>query len=263
MRCGVVYKFKRDKKINGTLFYCFEYFDVLRSVTDAKMYIVDISYADLVFVKRLFAEKYTTTTDGIVAIRTTDLYRLQLDHIVVLDVHTFTCCKEFFTNTIHCYSNDTHDMFRYKNNRSVVYYGSYPYQRYDVHSILKLNFGIFRPLAEQGTSVFIASGTPDIILNKQDTWKRMYDKPLIFKKPADGSGNIFDSIDTVHYVHTVLDKNNRIIPEAFFYKKHIVIENDPYDKIDSVQLRYDDIQANGLDKYTLDVNDVMIQACLK
>ena len=263
MTCGVVYKFKPRKRVNGTLFYCFEYFAMLRQYADAKFYIVGISDDDLAFVRQLFAEKYDASIDGIVPIKTTDLYKLKLTHTIVLDIHTFVHCKEFFTNTVHCYSNDSHASFRYKNDRRVIYYGSYAYQSYDVFSYLKLNFGIFRPLSGTGSSVYVSSSNPEIVARKQDVWDKMYDQPLIFKQMGTGVGNIFDSVDTLHYVHTTLDKNNRMIPEAFFYGKRVVIEHLTYDKLDSVQLRYDDIVANGLSNYTLTENDAIIQACLK
>jgi hypothetical protein len=61
----------------------------------------------------------------------------------------------------------------------------------------------------------------------------------------------------------VRDTNNRIIPEGFFYGKAVTIE-EPYGLgIDSIQLRYNDIVANGLGNYTLSENCPMVQACLR
>ena len=57
MRCGVVYKFKPQNKINGSLFYCFEYFQFLKQFVDVKLYLVDITCVDFELVKKIFQEK--------------------------------------------------------------------------------------------------------------------------------------------------------------------------------------------------------------
>jgi hypothetical protein len=146
MNYGVVYKFKQHNKINGTLFYCFEYFRFLRKFVDAKFYIVGIDTKDLETVLTIFKEKYNTAFDNIVPIKLIDVYKLKLDQTIILDIMSFYDCKEFLTGNIHCYSNESHSMFRYKNNRTVIYYGSYDYQNYDVFSYIKLNFEIFKPM---------------------------------------------------------------------------------------------------------------------
>lgn len=260
MNYGVVYKFKSNNKINGSLFYCFEYFKFLRKYVDAKFYIVGIGPEDLQLVVNIFNNKYNTTIDNIVPCSITDLYQLQLDKTVVLDIGTFYDCKEFLTNDIHCFSNSQHDLFRYRNDRTVTYYGSYDYQRYDVFSYLKLNFEIFKPLTAVGYGVFV-SGVLGVVGDILEIRKR-FQKPVVFKKHDTGVGNLFDTIDSVHYIHTSLDTNNRIIPEAFYYGKSISMEDHLYKGIDSVKLRYDDIQVNGLVNYTLTDQDAIVQAVL-
>jgi hypothetical protein len=174
---------------------------------------------------------------------------------------SFYDCKEFLTGEVHCYSNESHEMFRYKNDRTVTYYGSYDYQNYDVFSYLKLNFEIFKPFGSK-PGVFISSPDHNWIKSNLEHYKELFKRPIILKKHHIGNGNIFDMIDAVHYVHTSQDRDNRIIPEAFYYGKEITIE-DRYPIIDSVQLRYRDCIENGLVNYTLTEDDAMVQACLR
>jgi hypothetical protein len=268
MKIGVVYKFKKHHKINGTLFYCFEYFHMLKQYNnDTHLLIIDSSPTDIQQIKRIFSEKYTADVECVKSISTIKLFSEQCDHTVVLDIHTLNCCFEFLTGHVHCFSNEQHPMKRYTtNNRKITYYGSYPYQSYDVYCLLKLNFSIFKPLSSQGTDVFISSVDTNYLRKHKHRWKAKYallDKQIITKQSHTGIGNIFDEIDTVLYIHSCLDTNNRIIPESFFYKKHVTIENDPYSAEDSVIWRYNDISANGLDKYTLTRQDEIITACLK
>lgn len=263
MNYGVVYKFKPHNKINGTLFYCFEYFKFLRKYIDVKFYIVGINEQDLNLVTGILSDKYNTTVDNLIPVTLTELYKIKLDRTLVLDINTFYDCKEFLTNEVHCFSNDTHDMFRYKNDRTVTYYGLYPYQRYDVPCILKLNFEIFRPLTQQGYGVFISALDQKYVRIRINQWEKEFNRPIMIKKSHGGIGNLFDHIDAVHYVHTERDTNNRIIPEAFFYGKTVTLE-EPYNlEVDSIRTRYNDIVANGLGNYTLTDTDPMVQACLR
>jgi hypothetical protein len=262
MKLGVVYQFKTHHKINGTLFYCFEYFQFLKKFSDVKFYIVGISDTDLALVNRILLAKYKTHVTDIVPIKLVELYALDLDRTLVLDVRTFYGCKEFMSNEVHCFSNETHEMFRYKNDRTVTYYGSYDYQRYDVFCYLKLNFEIFKLLSKCKSGVFISSPNEQYIKDNMRFLSDRFKRPLILKSAQSGIGNLFELIDAVHYVHTSQDTNNRIIPEAFFFDKQITIDF-LHDEIDSISLRYDDIMKNGLANYTLTADDEMIKAMLR
>lgn len=262
MNIGVVYQFKPHNKINGTLFYCFEYFKFLQKRSNVKFYIVDITKHDLELVNQIFYEKYNIDNTDIIPIKRIQLFSLQLDRTLILDIDTFYNCKELLTNQIHCFSNDTHDMFRYKTDRSVTYYGSYPYQRYDREGYLKFNFDIFKPLTKQGHGVFVSALNQKYLRDNLHLLKERFKRPLILKASTGGPGNLFDHIDAVHYVHTQRDTNNRIIPEAFFYGKEVTIE-DLHTEYDSITIRYNDIMENGIEKYRLTEDDTMVQACLK
>jgi hypothetical protein len=231
---------------------------------DVKFYIVDITERDLELVRRLFSEKYSTSVDGIVAISPSELFFQKLDKTLILDVMTFYDIKEFLTGDIHCYSNDSHEMFRYKmNNRTVTYYGSYSWQPRDVFSYLKFNFDIFKKHDSVGYGVFLSANDVTYIKTNFSQYQNRYDKPVYLKMGGDGKGNILEYVDSVLYVHTGMDKNNRIIPEAFFYGKEVIIEDKKPEIRDSINLRYDDIKKNGLGNYTLTIDDEMIKAIIK
>lgn len=259
---GVVYRFKIHNKLNGTLFYCYEYYRFLKQHCDVKFYVVGISEHDRILVNKVFSEKYIDYSDEIVPVESVvDLYRINLKQTLILDIDTFYSCKEFLTGHIHCFSNDTHDMFRYKNERQVIYYGVYDYQRFDVQCTLKLNFSIFKECMHN-SAVFVSCPDYTHIKEKAQHYKKQFRKPLIMKRSDWGVGNLFDMIDHVHYVHTRRDTNNRIIPEAFYHNKKVTIE-DLYKQNDSVSLRFNDIKTNGLQNYTLTEDDEMVRACLQ
>jgi hypothetical protein len=268
MKYGVVYSSYPQKLLNGTLFYGYEYCQMLRRYVDAKFYIVGVTPHELAIIHRVFGEKYTTSLDCIVPIeRVTDLYALKLDQTVVLDVRTFYRYKEFFTNEVHCYSNEPHSMFRYKTDRTVTYYGSYDYQPHDVFSYLKLNFSIFHQYEPGGQGTFVSSVDPDVLRLWVASPTTEVPHPIYVKQPSSGSGDFYRNISHVHYVHSGRDKNNRIIPEAYWYKKGVsyerytVLINDAH--ADSANLRFTDIASNGLLAYTLTENDAIISSCLK
>lgn len=263
MKIGVVYKFKKTNKVNGTLFYCYEHCQFLRQLCDCVLYVVGATQKDALLTTQLFDAKYNKPTNGIRYLdKTTELYALGLDKTLVLDIDTFDSVKEFLTNDVMCFSNETHSMYRYRNDRRVTYFGSYGYQRYDVFSYLKLHFGIFRPCSSSN-GVFVSGTGNYIVANASRFIAQFAPIPVIIKRQPTGAGDIFDQIDTVHYVHSQMDTNNRIIPEAFFHGKRVTMEEPFFVPIDSVMLRYQDILANGLANYTLTEHDLMIQACLQ
>lgn len=202
----------------------------------------------------IFKDKYSAPTNIIQSIKTVELYSIDLDKTLLVDIKSFYDVKEFLKNDIHVFSNEAHEKFRYKNDRTVTYYGSYDYQDYDVFNYIKLNFSIFKKIIGRGTKTFITG---------REKYKGPSIKNSISKEHFTGYGDLFELIDTVLYVHTIEDTNNRIIPEAFHYNKKIVIEDKSPELIDSITLRYNDIMNNGLENYTLSDSDEMVKACQK
>lgn len=264
MRLAVVYKFKNHNKLNGTLFYCYEYYRKLReSYPCTKFVIIGIEPDNIKLIENIFKEKYNNfyPMDILPFESVISLWKQKFDRTLILDIDTFYQCKEFCTNEVHVFSNDTHEMYRYPDDRQVTYYGVYPYQRFDKECMLKLNFDIMKP-AQNNPGVFVSCLDMTHLKNNINRYEREFQRPIILKKSHEGSGSIFDEINQVHYVHVQRDTNNRIIPEAFFHNKEVTIE-EIWDEDDSIMRRYNDIINNGLDNYTLSDSDLMIKACLR
>jgi hypothetical protein len=264
MTFGVIYKSKTHKKLNGTVFYCYEYSQLLQRYADVKLYIVDITEADFAWIKTVLEQKYTTPTHNLVRVdKYTDLFGLGLGGALILDIVTLDAVKYLLSGDIICYSNDSHPMWRpARSDRIVTYFGSYDYQPHDISTPLRLNFDIFKPAKHQ-PGVFVCAPDMEYISARMHEWSSRFACPVVTKKPNTGVGNIFDLVHSMHYVHTGKDKNNRVIPEAFWYGKTVTFD-DPYNlPADSATLRYHDILANGLGTYTLTDSDAMVQACLK
>ena len=260
---GVLYKYCNKHKINGTVYYAFEYFMFLYSFDkNIKFYVIDLDTTGRELFIKMFKDKYLideVVFDNIVSIKRSQIFGLHLKQTLILDIRTFETIKFFLTGTIHCFSNESHENYKGTKNYQVIYYGSYKYQLFDKFCYLKLNFNIFKPIKNIITNkVFISSGIPP----KQIDYSIFKTEKQIYKK-EDSSivNNLFSEIDEVIYYHVKLDTNNRIIPEAFFYNKIITIEEGTW-IVDSTILRYQDILKNGLKNYTLDGNDIMIKGML-
>lgn len=266
MIVGVVYKFQKHNKLNGSVFYCFEYFCFLKKYLQCNFYVVGATDKDILLLKNIFGHKYNLADnelDSIIPLKTTDLHKLNLDKTLILDIKTFYSIKAFLTNEVFCFSNEKHDLFRYTDDRVVKYFGSYQYQDYDEYCLLKLNFDIFKQYDEQENGVFLSCPDYHILEeNKEKYRERFVGKKIIEKKHFGGFGDLFRMVDTVLYIHTRIDTNNRIIPEAFYYDCDVVID-DHCDVEDSVKLRFNDITDGGLFNYTLGIDDVMIQALMR
>ena len=204
-----------------------------------KVRVTDITQDEFDWVCSIFKQKYKTSTECIVRLeRYTDLYQLDISAALVLDMVTFRYVKDLLPCDILSYSNEPHPMWRSSRpGRTITYFGSYPYQPHDVYTILKLYFDIHKPAA-MGYGVYVASMDMEYIAKRADEWESLFDRPVITKKPNTGSGNIFDYVDCVHYVHTGMDKNNRTIPEAFWHGKTVTYEDRCPTLIDSTSLRF-------------------------
>lgn len=256
---NVLYYFLNHKKINGTLFYCFEYFVCAKQKDPGIVFnIYNISESDLEMVKGIFKERYVfleSYLDDVKAVNSiSELYNSNYTKTLILDLHSFQRTYMFIKNDILCYSNEGHEMER-SSTKNVTYYGYYDYQNFDHKTSLKLNFSIFRPLNKSGEKVFVSSRKYNY--REIELPYELKHKEVVTKAESIHHSNLFDLFDTMFYFHSDFDTNNRLIPECFFYNKKIVLHLNPKFK-DSIYLRYEDILANGLKNYTLDHTDKMI-----
>ncbi|RLA76996.1 MAG: hypothetical protein DRG78_18050 [Epsilonproteobacteria bacterium] len=246
---AVVYKFKEHNKINGSLYYAFEYYCKLKKFTDIKFYIVGVSDSDFIMVKNAFKDKYDTNLiDSIISILPSDLYRLKLDKILMINVLTYDYLRGFLTGECHVYSDEYHDNYRPKIG-SVKYYGFYDYQIFDIKYEINLNFEIFKKVTK-GSKVFISAP-------KIESLKFPREDNYIFKDSKKISSNLFNDIYKIIYVHQSLDTNNRIIPEGFYLNKEVQLINRT-DIIDSTLIRYKNLVDKKKD-YNLKDDDLLIK----
>lgn len=256
---NVLYYFLNHKKINGTLFYCFEYFLCAKQKDPSiKFSIYNISESDFAMVKEIFKERYffpIEFLDDVKALNSiTELYQMNFIKTLILDLHSFQRTYMFIKNDILCYSNEGHSMER-STTKNVTYYGYYDYQNFDHKTPLKLNFSIFRPLKQKGDKVLVSSRLYNY--KEIELPEELRSKEVVTKAESTHHSNFFELFDTMYYFHSDFDTNNRLIPECFFYAKKIILHlNSKFQ--DSIALRYDDILANGLKNYTLDHTDKMI-----
>lgn len=266
MRNNIIYYFINNKKINGTLFYCFEYFIFCNKYKQTDFLLYDINEKDLNFIKEVFKDRYVfdhTLLDQlkIIPSKISLLKENTYNKTLFLDVRSFRNLFPFVRNKdndILCFSNDTHINERSKTNK-ITYYGSYDYQVFDKEAILKLNFNIFKPIKEKKNieSMNALVSAPFIEPNTIVKYLPIKEDNIIYKENNHSHESFFENFDTMYYYHTTRDTNNRLIPECFFYNKNVHIEyNGNYD--DSIFIRHEDIKNNGVEKYRLSKNDILI-----
>lgn len=258
----ILYNFLEHKKINGSLFYCFEYYVFCRDQGhDVEFVIYNILDVDFVIIKQLFSERYVFNLQYLSGLRQLnsikDLHALDSIKTLILDVHTFERTFSFIQNDIVCFSNECNRKKR-SSTKNVKYFGSYSYQSFDEEAELKLNFNIFRPLSKvKKDSIFISSP------HKQDVLlpDKYQGRSFFVKDNNKHYENLFENFSTLYYCHGGLDTDNRLIPECFFYETEVVLELNNF-PVDSVQIRYDKIKKYGVEVYNLTAEDPMLMEFL-
>ena len=248
---SIYYHFIKDKKINGTLFYCFEYFIFLNIYKDTFFYIYQIGERDLEFIKNVFKKKYNFNFDLLDKIKPInnikELYKSQGYKNIFLDVRSFYNIGSLIQNKCYVFVNENDKKYPHRNtSKDVSFYGCYEYQDYDFYNILKLNFDIFREFdsVPDNEEHFISAGKMG----------RVTKEPNKFI-------NIFKEYSKFMYIHNIKDTNNRFIPECFFYNKDVEFVNE-IDIKDSSIIRYNDCKAGNLKNYWLSKEDKIIQDVL-
>jgi len=260
MKNVVIYKWYVHQKYNGSVYYAFEYFAYLsQNDPDLEFLLVNINDQDLNDLKRSFSNKYKNIEHLFKKFKsttTTSLYNIKMNKALILDLRTYHEVYCFLQCPMHVYSNESHS-YRVPKKQQVTFYGEYAYQDFDIKCKLKLNFDIMKDIQSSETKTFISSRVPEQLNIKEYTKKHNLKNVIL--KHLDKSISIFKECCTILYVHQMLDTNNRIIPEAFYYDTKLIIENET-DIIDSTIIRYNDILQNGLGNYTIDDSDKMIVA---
>lgn len=255
---AVLYYTNPHKKINGTLFYCFEYFIYLKQyLPNIKYFLMNTDENDLELFKSVFREKYIfneSSLDDIIPLkRYTDFMRYYVDNLLILDVNSYNKMRLFTAGvrSVRVYSNDTHSYLGVRPNHK--FYGWYDYQVFDVKERIKLYSDIHRTYKVRGNKTFISSLHPnnDVVLLRLGLDKEC----VLTKKLSEHNENLFEKIDHIIYWHIgKVDKNNRIVVESYIHNIPITIHYNG-NKNDSVKERYDVLNGGNPSDLFLSTDD--------
>ena len=255
----LLYKQNEFKRINGSLFYSFEYFIFLKQyVADLKFFIITNSSID--DIKNILTEKYAfdaSILQDVLCVSKLKYYEMNVENVMMLDVDTYENIKDFLNKTknVFVYSHRSHKHLNEKPN--VCFYGWYDYQNFNKKTRLKFFFDCYKLHGDLGDKVFLThlNGNVENIIQELNLNR---DK-LMFKKPNEHNKNLFREVGKIVYYHTgCQDTNNRTIVESFIYKIPLEIHFRGYNN-DSVYERFHTIQEHGLRQFQLDENDIMIR----
>lgn len=272
---AIVYVNKPLKKINGTLFYCFEYFVFLkRYIKDLKFiflydsagayFRVTDDYTDIEYFKSIFKEKYNFDHEylnDIIPLKPLEFMRASIKNAMMFDVHSYKVCLDYLgrTKNVLLYCNKPEGK-QYLNRRPErdTFYGWYEnYQFFNKKTRLKMYRNIHKTTDVSGDKIFITSPNAD---NKKIAEKLNLDLNNIYtKEPNKHITNLFEKICKIVYWHSGdNDANNRMIVEAFIHNIPIEIYDNGF-KNDSVYDRKVLIETNRVDELMLSEDDLMIQ----
>ena len=259
---AILYYSNSHKKINGTLFYCFEYFIWLKQyLPDIKYFLINTDLDDLELFKSVFREKYIfdeSFLDDIIPLtKYTDFMKLTVDNLMVLDVNSYTKMRPFMgkVKSVRVYSNDNHDFLDKKPRHT--FYGWYDeYQDYNKRVRLKLYKESHRTYVNRGDKVFVSSPKCDAMSVVDAVG---LDREGVFiKKGNEHNNNLFESINEIVYWHTGKDTNNRIVVEAYIHDIPLKVYYNG-NLSDSIKERCDVIGNGNAHELFLDDSDIMIK----
>jgi hypothetical protein len=261
----VVYHSNDHKKINGTLFYCFEYFALIKKfVPDVKYILFNTTDEDLDWFKSIFIEKYNfdhTWLDDVINIKPgnrTRFMQLGVSNILILDTHTYDKVKDFTGNVknVRVYAESV--KWLPKLNDKHVFYGFYDeYQIYHIKNPIKVYADIHKTFKKKGDKIFVTALNcdNDHIINKLGL-----DRSRVFVKDLNKHNkNMWEQIYKMIYWHgDDTDTNNRAIVEAYIHNIQLEVHLNGYYK-DSIWHRYNLMLDDNMDEVLLNENDRLVQ----
>ena len=270
----VTYNWQEHNKINGSLFYCFEHFLFYKKHGyDCILTIVGIPFEDIKRVeaayKDKYQEKYADQIQEYIRYYQSVAKWAQKndrDHIhVILDIFTLNKVQIFIQpNQKFIYVNNDYSdkltacpIFTCKQILNANWFWYYDYQYLpDFKNKTKtpLRLGLeFQKKCENGDKIFVSV---PIDCPKQYIPKES--KSTMVKSSNQIIPDLFNNINSVVILHVGLDTNNRIIPEAYYHKKRVRVDN-YYLKQDSVNHRNKLGMLGKLDEVTLSTDCKMFQ----
>ena len=260
MNC-VAYSLVDHKKINGTLFYAFEYFVLLRDLGwNVKFLLLGTSAGDLDYIKSVFIDKYNFNIEYLKYIvnvqRYTDAHKLNIENVIMLDILTYNKYHMLLgAHNILAYSNDVHDHLNNRDN--TIFYGWYEYQIYNKKNRLKVYADIHKKYADKGNKIFVSS--PDIDYEVIIKELSLNPKNILVKDNNIAHSNLFKKVGLIIYYQSRKDTNNRLIIESHIHNIDFILYNSDHFPFDSLVDRKNIIDSGNIDQLLLDENDIMIQ----
>jgi hypothetical protein len=273
MSISIIYKILPNKKINGSLFYAFEYFKFIKDNfkdISIKLIIYNESSDNKNFYFSTFKDKYSGDLEndfkdiffisGFV-----DLYNITKTNTktVYFDVRSYEDTYAFMKSDLLVYVNQNvknqKDGVSISKNKKLTKFGYYDYQNYDVKTPLKIYFDIHKKPRKTKKGIFVSS--PLKISSEY-----LKHKDFRSKENNKNIENLFEKFDKFVYYHNGKDTNNRLILECYYFGKDIEIIDDipgKPDIKDSIDYRFNDIKNGKIEKYRLTIEDPMIQEIIK
>lgn len=258
---AIIYNFIKHKKINGTLFYCFEYFCFLKkNLSELKFIIFNCDLEDYNYIKDVFKDKYNFNNnfldDIIIIQKYTDISKFNFQNVITLDIRTYETLHPFLKNSnIFAYANDSHRFLNKNDNH--IFYGWYDFQTFDIKTRLKLYKEIHKTFKTKGDKIFISTlcgDNSEIIKLLNLNADKVISKHLLTH-----TFNLFKEINKVIYWHTGnLDRNNRIIIEAKIHEIKLEVYLNSFFK-DSIAERFENVQNGNVQEYFLADDDILIR----
>ncbi len=246
--------------MNGTLFYCFEYFLFLKQYININFILINTSDEDLEMFISIFKEKYNFNhkylDDIIVCNKRTDLIKMKIQNLMALDINTYKIVKNFTLGikSVRVYSNEPHNFVSEKPNHK--FYGFYDYQPFDTKERLKL-YGSIHKVFDSGDKTFLSALNDDYI---EILRKLNIDKSEVYVKAMNTHNNkLFELTNKMIYWHSGnRDTNNRFIVESYIHNIPLTVHLNGYTN-DSVQERFNLVSAGRGNEFMLDIDDLLIQ----
>lgn len=260
----IIYKWQPYNKINGSLFYCFEYLITLLLLDkNVQLYIYNIKdIEEQKLVIKAFKDKYDESFIG--ALNSINFYNTMLDvyqnnkiedKYVFLDIYSYNDIGSMLNlNKKFAYINNNYEYsnkHRLKEVRNTTFFGFYNYQKHPNVIKSKLKIGLtYQKCFNMGNKTYISAPEQGYKIDHKDHY--------IYKDILKIQNDLFNDIDKLIYIHNGLDTNNRIIVEAFYHGKDVEIVEQS-DIVDSTHHRYSLCMTNNIDQLILNEKDLMIQ----
>jgi hypothetical protein len=237
--------------ITGILFYCIEHFLYLSKFTDIQLCV--IYNGDLNTIKGIIKEKYVILNkqlENVVQIKPLDLIKHSAKKIMVLDTDTYNMIQNFLgkTEKVFLYSNDNNHNARDKD----IVYGFYKHQKYQIKERFKIGFQFMKPKIPHLDKTFCSFLLHGIKVINKKRIEEIATYDVIYKNFNEDL-DIFEFKEIIYYHTRYLDRNNRLIPETFYFgNKLTLINNENTD--DSVNERYHACLTGGVEQFQIDEN---------